>query len=133
VLDLGEHAITAPDHASPVADGPDGPVLLVVHRRVCLRSNGLPPLLATTGHAATDGVRTVYADSHPAGTPWLKRVHATGSEQPFPVGLPLHDQYQLIDQVRNAATRDFDTVTIGLRLGCLHVGVCRREPAAAGG
>ena len=33
VLLLAEHALTAPHHASPVADEPDGPALLMRCRR----------------------------------------------------------------------------------------------------
>jgi hypothetical protein len=66
----------------------------------------------------------VYADSYPAGTPWLDLVHATGSEQPFTVELPLADQYRL----RAAADSGYTTLTLHLLPGGLRLGA-RREPA----
>ena len=119
VLRHAEYAITAPSHADPIADEPGGPALqLSVDRGICLRSNGQPTAIDTA----------VYADGYPAGTPWLDLVHATGSEQPFTVGLPLTDQYRLIDQLRNAADSGYTTLTLHLLPGGLRLGA-RREPA----
>jgi hypothetical protein len=122
VLRLAEHAVTAPEHADPIADEPGGPALqLSVDGGICLRSNGQP-----SPPAAPDAA--VYADGYPAGTPWLDLVHATGSEQPFTVGLPLADQYRLIDQLRAAADNGYTTLTMHLLPGGLRLGA-RREPA----
>src|SRR5437763_7007015 len=133
VLDLAEHAAGAPHYASPVADEPDGPALLLVADDcICLRSNGLPPLPPTAGDACVHAVRAVHAEGYPAGTHWLARVHATGSEQALLVGLRLRDGYRVLDQLREAAGRGFTTLTVHLHSGGLRIGVCRRQPINTG-
>jgi hypothetical protein len=130
VLDLADRAANTQDQASPIADEPDAAaLLLVVDDGICLRGNGLPPLPPADGQEALDGARAVYAEGYPAGTPWLERVHASDSEQPFTVSLPLRDEYRLLDQLRNAAARGFTTATVHLYPGGLRVGVRRCEPA----
>ncbi len=129
VLDLAEHAVDAPHYASPVADEPDGPALLLVADEcICLRSNGLPPLPPTVGDTCGHPVRAVHAEGYSAGTPWPARAHATGSAQPLLIGLPLRDGYRLLDQLRDAAARGFTTLTIHLHPDGLHMGVCRWQP-----
>lgn len=119
MLHLAEHAITAPSHADRIADEPGGPALqLSVDRGICLPSHGQP--------AVADAA--VYAGGFRSGTPWPELVHATGSEQPFTVGLPLADQYRLIDQLRNAADSGYTTLALHLLPGGLRLGA-RREPA----
>jgi hypothetical protein len=136
VLQLAELTAAAADHASPVGAEADGPALLLVAERgICLRGNGIPPLFAEPGRDALDGVRAVYAEGYPAGTTWLERVHATGSQRALLVGLPLRQPTgrPLLDQLRDAATRGFDTFTIHPHLGQLSIGVTRRENTVAGG
>jgi hypothetical protein len=133
VLVLAEHAVAAADHASPVGDEPDGPALLLVaDDSVYVMSNGHRQLPPTEGQPASSRVRAVFAEGYSAGTPWRDRLLGTGSEDDLLVGLPLLKPHALIDQLRDAAERGYDILTIDLHLGQITIGVTRRERSAGG-
>lgn len=114
VLELAEHAITAPTHGDPVADETTGPALLLVaDDGVYLLSSGEPQLPPGPDQPATSGVRAVYADGLRPGTPWTALARALGSDDDLLTAIPLREPADnpLIDQLRHASGHH-DTLTL---------------------
>ena len=130
VLVLAEHAITAPGHARPITGEPAGPALLLTAEHgVYLTSNGRPHLPPAPGRPPTTGGRAVHADGLGPTTTRREQRDATGGDTGLIIGLPLRQRHHraLIGQLRAAAAKGYDVLTVHLQPGHVVIGVDRRR------
>jgi hypothetical protein len=129
VLVLAEHAIAAPGHDRPGAGEPAGPALLLTAEHgVYLTSNGQPHLPPGSGQPPTTGGRAVHADGPGSATTRREQLDATGGDTGLIVGPALRQRHHraLIGQLRDAAAKSFDMLTVHLQPGHVAIGVARR-------